>query len=39
MPRKVLAEPSLQILKGRRPSVRDSLGIKKKKKNKITVTI
>lgn len=31
LPRKVLALPSLEILKGRRPSVRESLGIKKKK--------
>lgn len=34
LPRKVLASPSLEILKGRRPSVRESLGIKKKKKGK-----
>lgn len=32
LPRKVLALPSLEILKGKRPSVRESLGIKKKQK-------
>lgn len=34
LPRKVLASPSLEILKGRRPSVRESLGIKKKEEKK-----
>lgn len=35
--RKVLESPLLQILKGRRPSVRESSGIIKKKKSAITI--